>query len=126
MKITLHPCDGLTIVEVAADRHSICRGQDVLELLGNKDTQGVRLWILHEQALSPAFFDLSSGVAGEILQKFSNYRLKVAIVGEFDHRKSKSLQAFIGESNRGGEVLFVKTVEQAKSALLSGGRGCSD
>ena len=120
MTLTLHACDGFTVAEVAADRYSISRGQDVLELLGSAHTQGVRLWILHEQALSPAFFDLSSGVAGEVLQKFSNYRLKVAIVGDFDHYKSKSLQAFISESNRGGEVLFLKTVEAAKSALVSG------
>ena len=32
--------------------------------------------------LDPAFFDLSSGVAGDVVQALTNYRLTATIVGE--------------------------------------------
>ena len=32
--------------------------------------------------LDPAFFDLSTGVAGDIVQKLANYRIDAVIVGE--------------------------------------------
>ena len=36
--------------------------------------------ILDEKQLAPAFFDLRSGLAGEVLQKFTNYRARLAIL----------------------------------------------
>jgi hypothetical protein len=36
--------------------------------------------ILDEQQLGPDFFDLRTGLAGEVLQKFTNYRVRLAIV----------------------------------------------
>lgn len=36
--------------------------------------------ILDEEDLSPVFFDLKSGLAGELLQKFVNYRVPLALV----------------------------------------------
>lgn len=36
--------------------------------------------IIDETRLSPAFFDLRTGFAGEVLQKFTNYRVRLAIV----------------------------------------------
>lgn len=36
--------------------------------------------VLSEAELSPAFFDLRSGFAGELMQKFVNYGARLAIV----------------------------------------------
>ena len=36
--------------------------------------------ILTEQDVTPAFFDLRSGLAGELFQKFTNYQLRLALV----------------------------------------------
>ena len=58
-----------------------------------------------------------SGLAGEILQKFVNYRLKVAIVGDYSRYTSKPLHDFIRESNRGRDVFFVSTIEDAVELL---------
>ena len=38
--------------------------------------------IIHEKNITPEFFDLKNRMAGEILQKFSNYRIRLAIVGD--------------------------------------------
>jgi hypothetical protein len=73
--------------------------------------------ILHAINLPSEFFDLKSGFAGEILQKFSNYRMKLAIIGDFSEIKSKSLRDFIRESNNRRTISFVSSIEEALSIL---------
>ena len=36
--------------------------------------------VLDEKDLSPDFFDLKTGFAGQVLQKFVNYRTKLAVI----------------------------------------------
>ncbi len=91
--------------------------QDALDLMANADYQGARRIILYEQNLNRGFFDLRTGLAGEILQKYSNYRIKLAVIGEFGKFNSKSLDAFIRECNRGNQVFFVSDLETAIAKL---------
>lgn len=63
------------------------------------------------------FFRLSSGLAGEILQKFMNYRVKFAIYGDYSHYTSKPLHDFIYESNQGHDVFFLLSEEEAVERL---------
>jgi hypothetical protein len=63
------------------------------------------------------FFILSSGLAGEILQKFINYGGRIAIFGDYTHYKSKPLHDFIYESNKGKDVYFVSTEAEAIDML---------
>ncbi|WQD36273.1 DUF4180 domain-containing protein [Sphingobacterium spiritivorum] len=65
------------------------------------------------------FFDLRTGIADEILQKFSNYRVQLAIVGEYSKYNSKSLTDFIYESNKGRHINFVNSMEEALNVLSS-------
>lgn len=69
--------------------------------------------ILHEKHITPDFFDLQNGMAGEILQKFSNYRVRLAIVGDFEKYTRKSWKDFMYESNQGGHINFVSSVAEA-------------
>ena len=64
--------------------------------------------IIHKDSLGEKFFDLKTKFAGEILQKFSNYNVALAIAGDFSQYTSKSLKDFIRECNRGRQVFFVK------------------
>ncbi len=67
--------------------------------------------------ITPAFFNLKTGIAGEILQKFSTYDVKLAIVGDFSEFGSKSLNDFIHESNRTGRIRFVSSAQIAKEKM---------
>ena len=78
---------------------------------------GCRKLILPKACVAEAFFSLRTGLAGEILQKFVNYQMRLAIVGEYDHYTSKPLQDFIRESNRGRESCFLPSVEEAVRKL---------
>lgn len=72
-----------------------------------------------KHAVAEAFFALSSGFAGEILQKFVNYRMKLAIIGDFSAYTSKALRDFIYESNKGSHIFFAATQEEALARLSS-------
>lgn len=92
--------------------------QDATDLLGNAYHRGAEYIILQEKNLNPAFFDLKTGIAGEVLQKFSNYGIKLAIIGEFDTFNSKALNAFIRECNRGNTIFFVPDFDSAIKKML--------
>lgn len=61
-------------------------------------------------------------MAGEILQKFSNYRVRLAIVGDFTSYSGKSIRDFIYESNKKGQINFVSTTEEALNVLSGNDR----
>jgi uncharacterized protein YdaL len=73
--------------------------------------------ILNKSAISEDFFHLSTKLAGEILQKFVNYNMKMAIIGDFSVYTSKSLKDFIYESNKGKHIFFVPDERQAVEKL---------
>lgn len=72
---------------------------------------------LNKSNLSEEFFKLSTGLAGEILQKFINFRAKVAIIGDFTDYTSKPLHDFIYECNSGNDIFFVSTIDEALERL---------
>jgi len=69
--------------------------------------------IVNKSCVTEDFFILSTGIAGEILQKFINYRKKIAIVGDYSKYTSKPLKDFIYESNNGNSIYFVTSLEDA-------------
>ena len=69
-----------------------------------------------KEAVSEHFF--STGLAGEILQKFTNYHIKAAFYGDFSRYTSKPLHDFIYESNQGNSVFFLPTREEAVRRLM--------
>jgi hypothetical protein len=108
MRVTLLKSPGVVISGV----------QDALDLMGETSYRESYRIIVHKDQMTDAFFDLKTGIAGEILQKFSTYNLKLAIIGDFSRVTSNSLRDFIRESNRYGRINFVSTLEEAKEKLL--------
>lgn len=113
MEIVAHTAGELRIAEIVSDEIVLHSSEDGLDLLGNVYYQGFDKLVLHKKNIHPDFFDLKTGIAGETLQKFSNYGMRLAIVGDFASEKSKALNDFIGESNKGKLVNFVSTLEEA-------------
>lgn len=91
--------------------------EEILDLIVEAGYEESIALILHSESLNENFFNLKTGLAGEILQKFSNYRMKLSIIGDFSEYKSKSLQDFIRESNRTRTISFVKSLDEAFSRL---------
>lgn len=72
---------------------------------------------LNKSSIIEDFFILSKGLAGEILQKFINYQIKFAIIGDYSKYTSKPLKDFIYESNNGKDIFFVTSEDEAIKML---------
>lgn len=83
MNIKKHTITGTDIAEIITDEVLIRSAEDGTDLLVNIYYNGFDKVILHEYQITPDFFNLKNGLAGEVLQKFSTYRVKLAIVGDF-------------------------------------------
>jgi hypothetical protein len=106
-KITVLKSGGIIIREV----------QDALDLMAESSYNLSGRIVINENQLIPDFFELKTGIAGEILQKFSTYNVLLAIVGDFTKYSGKSLRDFISESNNFGRINFVSTLEEAMERL---------
>jgi hypothetical protein len=71
-----------------------------------------------KECLPEAFFQLNTGFAGEVLQKFTNYRMRIAVTGDFSGYTSKSLRDFMYESNMGRQVFFKASVEEGMASIV--------
>lgn len=111
---------GVKIAEIKSGSIEIHDSQDALDLMADCSYIGnAEKIIIQERNFTPDFFDLKSGIAGEILQKFSNYGVSLAIVGDFSKYTSKSLRDFIYESNKNGRILFVGSENEARERLTN-------
>jgi hypothetical protein len=109
--------DGTKIARVTSAEILIRTTQDAVDLMGDCWYNGAAGIIMKEENLVADFFDLSTGIAGEILQKFSNYNVRLAIVGDFNKYKSKSIRDFIFESNKHRHINFVASFDEAMKML---------
>ena len=109
-----HHINGQSIAEFSPQGVVLSTTQQFLQMIMDSCAEGI---IIHQENIHERFFDLRSGLAGEMLQKVVNYRLRLAIVGDFSIYESKSLKAFIFESNRSNTIVFVNTIEEAFTRL---------
>ena len=86
-------------------------------LLSAKYEAGTSNIVISKEQVTEDFFVLSSGLAGEILQKYVNYGGRIAIYGDYSHYTSKPLKDFIYESNKGHDVFFAATEDEAIDIL---------
>jgi hypothetical protein len=118
MNITKVTENGVDIVIVSSSSVLINDVQSALDLIATVSYEtGCDQMILNKSAICEEFFDLKTKLAGEILQKFINYQMKIAIVGDFSIYTSKSLKDFIYESNKGKCIFFMNSEEEAIKKL---------
>ena len=99
---------------VKSDEKVITDAQSALDvLMSAKYDVGTKNIVIDKKLIAEDFFILSSGLAGDILQKYINYGGRIAIYGDYSHYTSKPLKDFIYESNKGKDVFFVSTIEEA-------------
>ena len=118
MNIEYVKVNGTDIAAVSGDTAEITTTQAALDLaMTVKYESGAERIAIDKRVLGEDFFILSTGVAGEILQKFVNYRVKVAIYGVYSHYTSKPLKDLMYESNKGKNIYFQPNMELAVDKL---------
>ena len=94
--------------------------RDAVDLISRAAENKAGVIALPTERLAPAFFDLKTRVAGEMIQKFSVYGIRLAVVGSISKTVEDSIafRDFVREANRGRIICFVEDFESLKSRLL--------
>lgn len=118
MKIKIITQNDTEIALVDSDQILLTDVQSALDLMVTVQYEtGSNNIIINKGAICEEFFDLKTKLAGDVLQKFVNYRVRIAIVGDYSAYTSKSLKDFIYECNKGNSVFFVENESQAIEKL---------
>ena len=118
MQLTKIEKNGITCAIVNSSELVITDTQTALDvLMSAKYDIGTKNIVIDKKLIVEDFFILSRGLAGEILQKYVNYGGRIAIYGDYSHYTSKPLKDFIYESNKGKDVFFVATQDEAVEML---------
>lgn len=114
MEFKLHTVNGTTVAELTDRDYLVRTSSDFLDLMAESPAAKIAI---RKENLVEEFFDLKTGLAGEIMQKISNYGLHMGIIGDFTRYKSKSFRDFVYECNKTGQVVFVATLEEVIKAF---------
>ena len=76
--------DGIPVAELTGPEKRIVDAPSALELaMTARHEAGASALLVDKAAVAEDFFILSTGLAGEILEKFIQYRIKMAVYGDF-------------------------------------------
>jgi len=116
---TLHESQGCRILEYPPKGSPLGNASSSLEIISAAYSQRAELVAIPVERLGDEFFQLRNGIAGEILQKFVTYHLRIAIVGDIASLSaaSKALHDFVVECNRGSDVCFVRDMGELNDRL---------
>ncbi|WP_030263857.1 DUF4180 domain-containing protein [Streptomyces violens] len=114
---TIH--DVPVLIYAAEDGQTIADERDVLDLIGNASYQGAQWVVIPAERLDEQFFQLRTRVAGEIVQKFVNYRMGLVVLGDISPHTaaSSALQDFVRECNRGRQTWFLTDLDELQQRL---------
>ena len=126
-EVTVAEANGRKCVEGPPHRPLMATVEDVARVIEACFSARALSALLYARNLTPAFFDLSSGEAGAILQKLRNYRIRLAVVcppGEVAF--SSRFGEMVAEERRGPHFRLVETRPAAWDWLTAASPGASE
>lgn len=110
---------GCPVMLCSPDGRTISDAASASDVIGEALGERAEMVAIPAELLSDDFFELRSGLAGEITQKFVNYRMRLAIIGDISDRTaaSDSLSSWVAESNRGTQLWFCATFDELRQRL---------
>ncbi|MFD9501317.1 DUF4180 domain-containing protein [Streptomyces sp. NPDC060035] len=116
---SLQTIHDVSVLMCAPEGEVIGGESDVLDLVGNAAYQGAQWVVVPVARFDDAFFQLRTRVAGEIVQKFVNYRVGLVVLGNISRHTaaSSALQDFVRECNRGRQTWFLADAEELRERL---------
>lgn len=119
--------NNLSIAIVTSEVPLITDAQSALDLAMTLNYEtGLSNIAINKESLADDFFVLSTRLAGDVLQKFMNYGIRLAVFGDFSKYTSKPLRDFIYESNKGNSFYFQPDIHSAVEKLCRQKAKCRD
>jgi hypothetical protein len=110
---------GTRIVELAKEGPLLRNERDAVDALGEASQHDPEMIVVPAERLDEDFFRLRTGIAGQVIQKFLTYRLRLVVLGDISRhlRESSALRDFVYECNSGPHVWFVAEVGEIGQRL---------
>ncbi|ARQ02953.1 DUF4180 domain-containing protein [Pseudorhodoplanes sinuspersici] len=102
-----------------AEGPKLAHERDANDLLSAAFAHSATLVAIPVARLGDDFLRLNTRLAGDVVQKFANYKVRLAIVGDLSPQiaQSKALHDFVYEANRGQQLWFVKDMAELEARL---------
>lgn len=119
MSDTLTTIQGVQVLICAPDGEKLKSEREALDLIGEAIEQGAEMVLVPVERLEDDFFQLKTRLAGQIIQKFVNYRRRLVILGDISGyvAQSRALKDFVYEANRGTQVWFLTDLQELTARL---------
>ncbi|MFZ0590229.1 MAG: DUF4180 domain-containing protein [Bryobacteraceae bacterium] len=119
MSVRHYDLHGFRVVELTAEGPLLRNDRDVVDVITTASEHRPEFIVVPTERLDDDFFHLRTRVAGEIIQKFSTYRLRLVIVGDISGHlnESSAFREFVYECNRGSHIWFLNDLEELGQRL---------
>ncbi len=104
----LYQIETVRVLECSPEGAPLRTGRDATDLIAAARSENAAMVAIPVARLHADFFRLKTGVAGEFVQKFVTYGVRLAIVGDISRyvEESSSLRDFVYECNKGNGAWF--------------------
>jgi hypothetical protein len=110
---------GTAVMVCAPDGMPLDTDGAATELVGEAIGQRAQIVVVPAERLTDDFFDLGTGVAEGIAQKFGTYGVRLAVVGDIAERLSTDadLAGWVEQADRGTKLWFSPTFDAFQARL---------
>lgn len=98
---------------------TISSEQDVMDIISACFGEGISLVLIDGNAIADEFYDLKTKLLGMALQKFINYKIRVAFIIDGERTLSDRFKELVLEINKGTNFRACNSIESAEKWLLS-------
>lgn len=122
MDATVTTLHGIPTLILPEEGPAVGTDLDAGDLVGAAFEHGAELLVVPAARISAEFWSLRTGVAGEVLQKLVNYRVRLAVVGDISGpvAASTALRDLVHESNRRRDAWFLPDLAALDQRLDQG------
>ena len=119
MNAGVHEIHGTRLCEYPEAGPLLSTERDATDAIAAAREHGADMLAIPSKRLSDEFFQLKTGVAGNFIQKFVTYGVRLVIVGDISRQieTSSALRDFVYEANRGKHVWFLEDRTELEKKL---------
>lgn len=97
---------------------------DAVDLIGHAFSAEAAVVVVPAELVDERFYELRTRVAGDVMLKFTNYQVRLVIIGDLTERleASESFAAFVRETNKGRDIWFLTDRAELDERLRTSGK----
>jgi hypothetical protein len=117
------PLHGVNVLRCTPEGPPLDSERAALDLIGDAFGRDAQVVAVPVERVADEFFRLRSGIAGDVMQKFVSYRLRLVVVGDVSVHvaASTALRDFVHETNQGGHIWFLPDLDTLAERLRTAG-----